>query len=84
MACWSTTSTRPPSVLTRRIFLPAARASDLGPEQWQILIAVALHEDAAHAERPRFELTARGQAAVAEYVKRAGRFLPGWPPAGSS
>lgn len=117
------------AVLTRRIFLPAARASDLGPEQWQILIAVALHEDTADAEPPsatavslatlltldrehvdallfalhasghlaavrdeqgaeedeppRFELTARGHAAVAGYVRRAGRFLPGWPPAGS-
>jgi hypothetical protein len=116
------------AVLTRRIFLPAAEASDLGPEQWQILIAVALNESTADAEPPsaaaeglaaqltldrehvhallfalytsghltavpddepggqetelpRFELTARGHAAVADYLQRAARFLPGWPPA---
>ena len=27
------------AVLSRRIFLPAAEPSDLGPEQWQVLIA---------------------------------------------
>ena len=35
------------AVLTRRIFLPATRRSDLGPEQWQILMAIALAEGAA-------------------------------------
>jgi DNA-binding MarR family transcriptional regulator len=40
------------AVLTRRIFLPAAGRGDLGPEQWQILMAIALAEDAADGEVP--------------------------------
>jgi DNA-binding MarR family transcriptional regulator len=40
------------AVLTRRIFLPATRRGDLGPEQWQIVMAIALAEDAADGELP--------------------------------
>jgi DNA-binding MarR family transcriptional regulator len=115
------------AVLARRIFLPATRRSDLGPEQWQILMAIALAEctaagelpsgsveslavqlsldrDHVHAllfslhardylaavddeqaedeaEMPRFTLSPKGHAAVDRYLKRAARFLPGWPPA---
>jgi hypothetical protein len=39
------------AVLTRRIFLPAAGRDDLAPEQWQILLALAL-TDTAPYEQP--------------------------------
>jgi DNA-binding MarR family transcriptional regulator len=38
------------AVLTRRIFLPATRRSDLAPEQWQILMAIALAEGTSDSE----------------------------------
>ncbi len=31
-------------------------------------------------QRPRWTPTARGWAAARDYLERAGRFLPGWPP----
>jgi hypothetical protein len=37
------------AVLTRRIFLPAAGSHDLAPEQWQLLIALALIDSAPYA-----------------------------------
>jgi hypothetical protein len=36
------------AVLTRRIFLAAARRDDLAPEQWQILLALALIDTAPY------------------------------------
>jgi len=110
------------AVLTRRIFLPRARREDLAPEQWQVLLAIALTDTAPyeHAtasvesiaiqlsldwdrvheslfglaadgfvvaeedlqdDPPRFLLSARGWDAAGAYTERAGRFLPGWPPA---
>ena len=36
------------SVLTRRIFLPAAGRDDLAPEQWQLLLALALTDTAPY------------------------------------
>jgi DNA-binding MarR family transcriptional regulator len=38
------------AVLTRRIFLPAAGRADLSPEQWQMLLALALNDTAPDAE----------------------------------
>lgn len=35
------------AVLTRRIFLPVAGRDDLAPEQWQLLLALALTDTAA-------------------------------------
>jgi hypothetical protein len=40
------------AVLTRRIFLPATRRGDLGPEHWQVLLAIALAGGAAAGEPP--------------------------------
>jgi hypothetical protein len=37
------------AVLTRRIFLPAARSSDLSPAQWQLLLALALTDTARYS-----------------------------------
>jgi DNA-binding MarR family transcriptional regulator len=37
------------AVLTRRIFLPRAGRDDLAPEQWQMLLALALSETASYA-----------------------------------
>lgn len=114
------------AVLARRIYLPATRPGELSPEQWQVLLAVALTEspeqgrpaaslgsiarlltltaeqardclaaliDAGHVttaqdgppedragERLRWTATPRGRAAARDYLERAGRFLPGWPP----
>lgn len=36
------------AVLTRRIFLPATRPAELSPEQWQMLLAVALVDESDH------------------------------------
>ena len=36
------------SVLTRRIFLPAAGRDDRAPEQWQLLLALALTDTAPY------------------------------------
>ena len=36
------------AVLTRRIFLPAIRPAELSPEQWQMLLAVALVDESDH------------------------------------
>lgn len=33
------------AVLTRRIFLPASRPGELSPEEWQMLLAIALVEE---------------------------------------
>jgi DNA-binding MarR family transcriptional regulator len=113
------------AVLARRIYLPATRPGELSPEQWQVLLAVALIESSGHGrpaaslgslarlltlsaeeardclaalidsghvtvardaadedrgERLRWTATPRGLAAAGEYLERAGRFLPGWPP----
>jgi hypothetical protein len=113
------------AVLTRRIYLQASRPGELTPEQWQVLLAVALIEDSARTrpaaslgsiarlltlsaeeardclaalidsghvtaarevsaedrgERLRWTPTLRGRAAAKDYLERAGRFLPGWPP----
>jgi len=38
------------AVLTRRIFLPAAGRRDLAPEQWQLLLALALIESAEYED----------------------------------
>lgn len=43
------------AVLSRRVFLPATRPEDLSPEQWQILLAVALVESSEHG-RPATSL----------------------------
>jgi hypothetical protein len=40
------------AVLARRIFLPPAQRGDLTPEQWQILMAIALAEGAADGGVP--------------------------------
>lgn len=37
------------AVLTRRIFLPAGGRHDLAPEQWQLLLALALTDTAPYA-----------------------------------
>ena len=36
------------AVLTRRIFLPATRPGELSPEEWQMLLAIALVDESEH------------------------------------
>ena len=43
------------AVLARRIYLPATRAGELTPEQWQALLAVTLIESSGHG-RPAASL----------------------------
>jgi hypothetical protein len=38
------------AVLTRRIFLPAAGAEDVAPEQWQMILALALTGTASYTQ----------------------------------
>jgi hypothetical protein len=44
------------------------------------LAAVDDERSMEEGEMPQFVLSAKGRAAVDRYLKRAARFMPGWPP----
>jgi DNA-binding MarR family transcriptional regulator len=58
------------AVLTRRIFLPATRRDDLTPEQWQLLLALALTDTASYeVSSPSLESLAVQLSLDQEYAR---------------
>jgi hypothetical protein len=68
-----------PESLAAQLSLDRDRAEELLFELIESRHVVV--EDDPDEDDPGFRLSAKGADAAREYIERAGRFLPGWPPA---